>query len=192
MHEEYVHHLSMNTSRLEAFSDGVLAIVITIMVLEIRVPGGSDISSWESSIPKLLAYVFSFIVVAIYWNNHHHLVRASKKVTPGIMWANMHLLFWLSLIPIVTAWLGEEHNYSQQWPVLLYAGVGFMSGSAYYLLSRSILKANPHSVIVQRIGKDKKGDLFPSNVPPRYSVGIQLPSSFTRSTMAYRFGLGYP
>jgi uncharacterized membrane protein len=170
----------MTTSRLEAFSDGVIAIIITIMVLEIHIPGGSDISAWQGAIPKLLAYIFSFLVLAIYWNNHHHLVRASRRLTTGIMWANMHLLFWLSLIPIVTAWLGEEHNYAKAWPVLLYAVIGFMAGLAYYILSRSILKANPHSEIVRRIGKDKKG-IFSQVM---YILGILLAFPYPIASLA--------
>ncbi len=147
----------MNTSRLEAFSDAVIAIIITIMILEIKAPASADIADWREVVPKLVAYVFSFIVLAIYWNNHHHLLRATKKISSKIMWANMHVLFWLSLVPIATAWVGEHHHYTERWPVFLYAVVGFMSGNAYYLLSRSIIRANPTSEIAQRIGRDKKG-----------------------------------
>jgi uncharacterized membrane protein len=160
----------MQTSRLEAFSDGVIAIIITIMILEIKAPHTASIADWQESIPKVIAYIFSFLVLAIYWNNHHHLLRASKKISTKIMWANMHLLFWLSLIPIATAWVGEHGNYTQQWPVALYASIGFMSGMAYFILSRAILLANPGSPTLQRIEKDKKGLI--SQVV--YTVGILL------------------
>ncbi len=147
----------MDTSRLEAFSDGVLAIIITIMVLEIVPPGGHDLNDWQAVVPKLVAYVFSFLVIAIYWNNHHHLLKATKNISTGVMWANMHLLFWLSLVPVATVWVGEHENYLHQGPVAFYAFIGFMAGSAYYILTRTIIKANPSSDLLVRIGKDKKG-----------------------------------
>jgi uncharacterized membrane protein len=147
----------MTTSRLEAFSDGVIAIIITIMVLEIRPPVGHSVSDWLPLIPTIIAYVFSFIVIAIYWNNHHHLLRAAEKVTPRIMWANMHLLFWLSLIPVATAWLGEHGNFLNPWPVAIYAIAGFAAGVSYYILTMSIIAAHPSSRIAERIGKDRKG-----------------------------------
>lgn len=147
----------MVTSRIEAFSDGVLAIIITIMILEIHPPHGADISAWVENIPALTAYLFSFIILAIYWNNHHHLLRASKVVNGTIMWANLHLLFWLSLVPVATAWVGQGSNFLEQGPVLLYSTVGLFAGLAYYMLTQSIMRANPTSAHVQRIGRDKKG-----------------------------------
>lgn len=147
----------IKTSRLEAFSDGVIAIIITIMVLELKPPHGAEISVWKPLIPVLLAYVLSFAVLAIYWNNHHHLLRATSHISTGVMWANMHLLFWLSLIPIVTAWMGE--NYNEVWPVVFYSFVGFMCGTAYYILTRTIIKANPSTGIVEAIGSDTKGKI---------------------------------
>lgn len=147
----------MNTNRLEAFTDGVLAIIITIMILEIRPPVSDNISALTELIPKILAYIFSFLVIAIYWNNHHHLMKATDKISAKVMWANMHLLFWLSLIPFATAWLGEHHNYSKQGPVMLYSILALICGFAYFILSRSIVSANPNSELSKKIGKDKKG-----------------------------------
>ncbi len=147
----------MSTSRLEAFSDGVLAIIITIMVLELHPPTTGSIADLVPLIPKFVAYLFSFFVIAIYWNNHHHLLKATPRISAGVMWANMHLLFWLSLIPFATAWLGEDHNYLKQGPVLLYAILALLCGVSYFILSQKIIKANPDTELVQTIGKDKKG-----------------------------------
>jgi uncharacterized membrane protein len=147
----------MSTSRLEAFSDGVIAIIITIMVLELHPPESSSLQDLLNLTPKFLAYLFSFLVIAIYWNNHHHLMKAAPKISAGVMWANMHLLFWLSLIPFTTAWLGEHGNYLKQGPVVLYSGLALVSGLAYFLLSRSIVKTNPNTDLAHKIGKDKKG-----------------------------------
>lgn len=147
----------MTGSRLEAFSDGVLAIIITIMVLELRTPAGDSFASLAAQTPKLIAYIFSFIIIAIYWNNHHHLLRVATKISSKVMWANMHLLFWLSLIPLATAWVGEGSNYLARTPVGFYAFVGMAAGFAYYILSRTILLANPGGDLQQRIGGDKKG-----------------------------------
>lgn len=161
----------MDTSRLEAFSDGVLAIIITIMVLEIVPPHGHDLADWHGLVPKLIAYIFSFLVIAIYWNNHHHLLKAAKTISPGVMWANMHLLFWLSLVPVATAWVGEERNYLYTWPVAFYALVGLMAGLAYFLLSQQVIKANTETDIADRIGRDKKGLVSLAF----YCAGIVLP-----------------
>jgi uncharacterized membrane protein len=148
----------MPTSRLEAFSDGVLAIVITIMVLELKVPHGSD---WQAVQPLLVvlgSYVMSFVYVGIYWNNHHHLLHATKRVTGGILWANLHLLFWLSLIPFVTGWMGENHF--AKLPVATYGVVLLCSALAYLLLERVILAAEPsQSQLRLAIGRDTKGKL---------------------------------
>ncbi|MBX9765209.1 TMEM175 family protein [Patescibacteria group bacterium] len=145
----------MKASRLEAFSDGVIAIIITIMVLEIHPPHEGTLEAWLPVVPTLLAYVLSFVVLAIYWNNHHHLLRAVKNVSPGVMWANMYLLFWLSTIPVATAWMGQ--HYLETWPVVVYSFIGLMAGTAYYALTRFIIAANPDTGIKEAIGKDKKG-----------------------------------
>lgn len=147
----------MNTERLEAFTDGVLAIIITIMILELKVPEGQNISGLIELLPKFLAYLFSFLVIAIYWNNHHHLMKATQKISAKVMWANMHLLFWLSLVPFATAWLGEHQNYLYQGPITMYSIVALLCGIAYFLLTKSIIEANPNSELAQMIGKDKKG-----------------------------------
>jgi uncharacterized membrane protein len=145
--------------RLEAFSDGVLAIIITIMVLEIQSPGGRMLSDWRPEIPRIIAYLASFIFLAIYWNNHHQLLRATKKISGGVMWANMHLLFWLSLVPAVTSWIGEEGHYSYAAPVALYGGVALMAAVAYSVLVLLIKRLEPNDTIIVRIGKDKKGNI---------------------------------
>src|SRR4030081_1830237 len=127
----------MEKGRLEAFSDGVIAIIITIMVLELKVPHGADFAALLSMLPLLLRYVLSFIYVGIYWNNHHHLLYAATRVAGSILWANLHLLFWLSLIPFATAWMGE--NQLAPWPVALYGFVFLFAGIAYYILTRALV-----------------------------------------------------
>ena len=140
--------------RIEAFSDGVIAIIITIMVLDIKAPEGASIEAWRSNVPLLFAYSLSFITLAIFWNNHHHLLKATKYVTSAVMWANMYLLFWLSLIPIVTAWFGQ--NINQKWPVILYSFVALMSGTAYFILTKVIIKTNPGNDLRNAILSSKK------------------------------------
>jgi Predicted integral membrane protein len=148
----------MNKTRLEAFSDGVLAIAITIMVLEIKAPHGADPSQLQPMIPDFLSYVLSFIYLGIYWNNHHHLLQASRQVNGRILWANLHLLFWLSLIPFVTRWMGE--NNFAPWPVLFYGVVLFFSGLAYYILERTLIAAHDlDSPLAQALGRDPKAIL---------------------------------
>ena len=150
----------MNKNRLEAFSDGVLAIIITIMVLEIRVPHGSDFSALKPLIPIVVSYILSFIYLAIYWNNHHHMMHTVKYVTGDILWANMHLLFWLSLVPFVTGWIGENHFAPV--PMALYGVVMLMAAIAYYILQFRILKSHgPQSLLARAIGKDIKGKISP-------------------------------
>lgn len=150
----------MNKTRLEAFSDGVLAIIITIMVLEIKVPHGSDFAALEPLIPVALSYVLSFIYIAIYWNNHHHMMHTVKNVTGGILWANLHLLFWLSVVPFVTGWMGENHF--APIPMALYGIVLLMAALAYWILQRQILRHHgPESLLAKAIGKDFKGKLSP-------------------------------
>jgi len=146
----------MSKGRLEAFSDGVLAIIITIMVLELKVPHDPTMEGLTPLFPVFLSYLLSFIYVGIYWNNHHHMLHASSRVNGAILWANLHLLFWLSLVPFVTAWMGENHFAAV--PVALYGVVLFMAGCAYYILARAL--AGHHgadSKIARAIGKDVKG-----------------------------------
>lgn len=144
------------TARLEAFSDGVIAIIITIMVLELKVPHGADVRALAPLVPVLLSYVLSFIVVGIYWNNHHHLLHAAHRVTPRIMWGNLHLLFWLSLTPVVTAWVGEHPQ--APWPAALYGFVFLMDGVAYTILQYAIVASQgPDSALAKALGRDWKG-----------------------------------
>ena len=146
----------MNKTRLEAFSDGVIAIIITIMVLELKIPKGLDWQSLSGLALKFISYVISFIYVAIYWNNHHHLFHTVKRVNGAILWSNTHLLFWLSLIPFVTAWAGE--NYFAELPVATYSFVLMMAGVAYFVLSKTIIHVHGRdSVLSTAIGKDLKG-----------------------------------
>lgn len=146
----------MNKSRLEAFSDGVIAIIITIMVLELKIPHGDDWLALQNLAPKFISYVISFIYVAIYWNNHHHMIHTVKSVSGGILWANTHLLFWLSLVPFVTAWAGENHF--SELPVAAYSFVLLMAAIAYYILSKTIVSVHgKESVLSVAIGKDFKG-----------------------------------
>ena len=146
----------MTKNRLEAFSDGVLAIIITIMVLEMKVPHGYDFASLKPLIPVFMSYVLSFIYLGIYWNNHHHLLYTVKHITGGILWANLHLLFWLSLVPFVTGWMGE--NDFAPAPVALYGVVLLMAAGAYFILQGRILSTHgPDSKLAKAIGKDFKG-----------------------------------
>ncbi|HEV8415418.1 MAG TPA: TMEM175 family protein [Bryobacteraceae bacterium] len=150
----------MEKNRLEAFSDGVLAIIITIMVLELKVPHGADIQALEALLPVFLSYVLSFLYVGIYWNNHHHMFQATKRVSGGILWANLHLLFWLSLFPFFTAWIGENHLAST--PTAAYGFVLLMAGVAYYILQYLIIvEQGSNSLLAAAIGRDWKGKLSP-------------------------------
>ena len=152
----------MRTSRLEAFSDGVLAIIITIMVLGLREPGGKDLASlWHTAGNGLLNYLLSFVYVGIYWNNHHHMFHAASKVTGGVLWANLHLLFWLSLIPFTTGWMGENHFTAA--PAALYGLVLLMASIAYWILQHSIIAAEgPECALKEAIGRDWKGKASPA------------------------------
>ncbi len=146
----------MSKGRLEAFSDGVIAIIITIMVLEMKVPHGADLAALRPLIPVFLSYVLSFTFVGIYWNNHHHLLHATRQVNGRILWANLHLLFWLSLIPFVTHWMGENHFAA--WPVALYGAVILLAGCAYYLLTQALIAHHgKDSTIATAVGRDFKG-----------------------------------
>ena len=151
----------MKTTRLEAFSDGVLAIIITIMVLELKVPHAVELAALEPVLPVLLSYVLSFIYVGIYWNNHHHLFQAAEQVSGGILWANLHLLFWLSLFPFTTAWMGENHLAAV--PTAIYGVVLLMAAIAYYVLQHAVIaKQGRESLLALTIGKDWKGKLSPA------------------------------
>lgn len=147
----------MHKNRLEAFSDGVLAIIITIMVLEIKVPHGANLDTLRPLLPVFFSYVLSFIYIGIYWNNHHHMLHASRTVSGAVLWANLHLLFWLSLLPFASGWMGENHF--APIPVALYGVVLLMAGFAYWLLTRAIIKADgADSLLAKAIGKDWKGN----------------------------------
>ena len=146
----------MGTNRLEAFSDGVIAIIITIMVLELKVPQDHHLAALRPVIPVLISYVLSFTNVGIYWNNHHHLFHAADNVNGSILWANLHLLFWLSLIPFTTGWIGE--NSFSPWPVAVYGVVLLMSGIAYFILSKTLVKQHgAESKLATALGRDFKG-----------------------------------
>ncbi|MGA7984693.1 MAG: TMEM175 family protein [Burkholderiales bacterium] len=150
----------MKTGRLEAFSDGVLAIIITIMVLELKVPHGETFDDLAPLLPVFLSYVLSFVYLGIYWNNHHHMLHASDRVTGAILWANLHLLFWLSLVPFVTGWMGENHFAAL--PSALYGGVLLMAALAYYLLQQVIIASQgADSLLKKAVGGDWKGRLSP-------------------------------
>ncbi len=148
----------MHKGRLEAFSDGVLAIIITIMVLELKVPHDANLAVLLKLAPVLLSYVLSFIYIGIYWNNHHHLFQVTKHVDGTVLWANLHLLFWLSLVPFGSGWMGENHF--ALWPVVLYGGLLLAAGAAYALLGRALVRANgADSAIATALGRDRKGKL---------------------------------
>ena len=159
----------MQKSRVEAFSDGVLAIIITIMVLELKVPHEVEMSALKPMVPVLLSYVLSFIYVGIYWNNHHHLFHSTRHVSGRILWANLHLLFWLSLFPFTTAWMGENHLAPT--PTAIYGFVLLMAAIAYYVLQRAIIRQQgPGSLLATAIGSDWKGKLSPA----LYCIAIPL------------------
>ena len=146
----------MGKARLEAFSDGVIAIIITIMVLELKIPHGDKLNYLEPLLPVFMSYVLSFVNIGIYWNNHHHMLHAAQFINGKVMWANIHLLFWLSMVPFATGWMGEQHF--SKWPVALYGGVMFMAGVAYYILAQSLIACHgKKSTLAIALGKDRKG-----------------------------------
>ncbi|MGA7991861.1 MAG: TMEM175 family protein [Thermoanaerobaculia bacterium] len=150
----------MGSNRLEAFSDGVLAIIITIMVLELKVPRGDSLATLAPLIPVFMSYVLSFVYIGIYWNNHHHMLHTCTRVTGGILWANLHLLFWLSLFPFVTGWMGENHFAAA--PSAIYGGVLLAAAIAYWILQQTIIAAQgSDSPLKAAIGSDWKGKLSP-------------------------------
>jgi len=157
----------MGKERLEAFSNGVIAIIITIMVLEMHVPRGADLHALRRLLPVFLSYVLSFVYVGIYWNNHHHMLHASRRISGGVLWANLHLLFWLSLFPFATGWMGENHF--AVLPSVLYGLVLLLAGIAYFILQQTIIAAEgPNSVLKLAVGRDWKGKVSPL----LYVVGI--------------------
>ncbi|MGO8763984.1 MAG: TMEM175 family protein [Limisphaerales bacterium] len=159
----------MEKNRIEAFSDGVFAIIITVMVLDLKVPVHAEISALKPVLPVFLTYVLSFIYLGIYWNNHHHLLKAARKVSGGMMWANLHLLFWLSIFPFVTGWMGENHFTPA--PTAIYGAVMLLAALAYYLLQTLILSQHDgDSKLARAIGKDWKGKLS----PVCYMAGIAM------------------
>jgi uncharacterized membrane protein len=168
----------MEKNRLEAFSDGVIAIIITIMVLELKVPQGSDWAALQPLLPVFLSYLLSFLYVGIYWNNHHHLIKACRRVNGAILWANLHLLFWLSMFPFVTGWMGENHFTAL--PSALYGAVLLLAALAYYLLQTLIVaeQGGRDSKLAQVLGRDWKGKLS----PVLYAVAMGL--SFVRPAVA--------
>jgi uncharacterized membrane protein len=172
----------MDKGRLEAFSDGVIAVIITIMVLELKVPRGSDLGALRQVIPTLLSYVLSFVYVGIYWNNHHHMMHAAHTVNGAILWANLHLLFWLSLVPFATDWMGGNHFAGV--PVAVYGSVMLMAGVAYFVLSRLLISHHgKDSALAIALGKDYKGivslvfyviAIFLSFKDSRISIGLYV------------------
>jgi len=150
----------MGTNRLEAFSDGVIAIIITIMVLELRAPHAATLAALQPLVPVLLSYVLSFVYLGIYWNNHHHMLHVTKYVDGGILWANLHLLFWLSLFPFATAWMGENHF--ARVPTAFYGAVLLMAAIAYFVLAHAIIrKEGRDSTLGRAFGSDWKGKISP-------------------------------
>jgi uncharacterized membrane protein len=148
----------MSKTRVEAFSDGVIAILITIMVLELKAPDGADAAALRATLPTFFAYVLSFVVVGIYWNNHHHMLHATDRVNGAVLWANLHLLFWLSLIPFTTKWMGE--HYARAVPTAVYGIVLICAACAYTILQNTIIRAQgPHSRLRGAVGSDVKGKL---------------------------------
>ena len=169
----------MSKNRLEAFSDGVLAIIITIMVLELKVPHGGSLSVLQPLWPVFLSYVLSFLYVGIYWNNHHHMLHTVQRVTGGILWANLHLLFWLSLIPFVTGWLGENHFLPG--PAILYGFILLMAAIAYFILQQTIIASQGEGSSLKRaIAGDWKGKLS----PVVYLVAMAVANRWTPVSLA--------
>jgi uncharacterized membrane protein len=170
----------MSKGRMEAFSDGVVAIIITVMVLEMRAPRGTDLASLRPLIPVLLSYVLSFVFLGIYWSNHHHLLQAVSHVNGRILWANLHLLFWLSLTPFVTNWMGE--NQFAAWPVALYGTVLLFAAVAYFILVRALLSLHgKESTLATALGRDFKGKIS------MVIYAIAIPLAFVKSWLACAF-----
>jgi uncharacterized membrane protein len=159
----------IDSHRLEAFSDGVMAVIITIMAFELKAPAAADLHGLAGRVPSLLVYMLSFVFVGIYWNNHHHLLRATERISGAVMWANLHLLFWLSLVPVATEWVGTAHGRSL--PAATYGVVAIGAALAYFVLVRTILRANPRdAALAAAVGKDVKGTVS----PVVYAAGVGL------------------
>ena len=168
----------MSKTRMEAFSDGVVAIIITVMVLEMKAPRGPDLAALRPLIPVLLSYVLSFVFLGIYWSNHHHLLQVVQHVNGRVLWANLHLLFWLSLTPFVTNWMGE--NQFAAWPVALYGAVLLFAAIAYFILVRALLSLHGKgSTLATALGRDFKGKVSPA------IYLIAIPLSFASPWLAY-------
>jgi uncharacterized membrane protein len=168
----------MTKSRLEAFSDGVIAILITIMVLEFKVPEGAALASVAPLVPVFLTYVLSYVFIGIYWSNHHHLLQAADRINGKILWANLHLLFWLSLVPFVTGWMG--HTHVATWPAAAYGVVMFFSGVAYWILQRAIVSEHgPHSRLATALGRDTKAKLSLASYAAAIPLAFVNPSIST-------------
>lgn len=169
--------MHMDKGRLEAFSDGVIAIIITIMVLEMKAPHDPNISALEPLIPIFLSYVLSFFYLGIYWNNHHHLIKAAHHINGTILWANLHLLFWLSLIPFTTAWMGENHF--APWPVAVYGIVLFFAGAAYFLLTKALIaNHSSESIIVHALTSDIKEKISV------FAYAVAIPLAFIKPLLS--------
>ena len=167
----------MNKGRMEAFSDGVLAVIITIMVLEMKPPHDPTLAALRPVLPVLLSYLLSFVYIGIYWNNHHHLLHAAQHVTGGILWANLHLLFWLSLTPFATAWMGENHLAT--WPVALYGTLLLLAGIAYFLLTKALVAHHgTDSALAASVGTDRKGRIS------LVGYAVAVPLAFVRPWIA--------
>ena len=167
----------MSKTRLEAFSDGVIAILITILVLELKIPHGDDLRALAPLLPIFLTYVLSFVYLGIYWNNHHHMLHATTRINGRILWANLHLLFWLSLVPFTTGWMGENHFASL--PTAVYGVVLLASALAYYLLQGTIIaEQGPDSKLAAAVGRDLKGKISP------LVYAIAIPLAFVREWIA--------
>ena len=149
----------MEPNRLEAFSDGVVAIIITVMVLEMKVPQGSDLDALAPLVPVFLTYVLSFVYLGIYWNNHHHMLKLTQSIDGSVLWANLHLLFWLSLLPFTTGWMGENHF--DRWPTVLYGVNLLCCAIAYLILQIRIIHCQGSSLLSQALGRDLKGKISP-------------------------------
>lgn len=169
----------MTTGRLEAFSDGVIAIIITIMVLELRPPHDVSLAGLRPLVPVFASYVMSYVYLGIYWSNHHHLLHAAQQVSGKCLWANLHLLFWLSLIPFVTAWMGENHF--GMWPVALYGIVLLFAAIAYYILVRALLASHGNELLATALGSDFKGKLS------IVILVVAIPLAFVRPWIACLF-----
>ncbi len=175
--EEIQASSAMSKGRLEAFSDGVIAIIITIMVLELKVPHDASLAALRPLAPVLASYVLSFVYLGIYWNNHHHMLHVTQRVDGGVLWANLHLLFWLSLVPFSTAWMGENHFAPT--PVAVYGVMLLMAAIAYYILQSAIIRRDgPDSLLARAVGRDVKGKISP------VAYVLAIPAAFLSTWIA--------